>query len=136
MAVTQFFLATVRQGRKKAILKIKYEKSVTYPEARKIIEEQFAAPGKSYASITKGAGVHVSCTDAQMQTDETSIAELKSATSNAGSKPVHAPPLSGMAQIKMSVVPSTSTQPKPAERSQRQNLLKRSLRRKQKTKLI
>ena len=46
---------------------------------------------------------------------ETCIAELKSATSNAGSKPTLAPPLSGMAQIKMGVVPSTSTQPKPAE---------------------
>ena len=109
MAITQFFLATVRHGRKeKAILKVKYEKSITFPEARKLVEEQFAAPGKSYASITKVAGVHVSCTDAQTQTDETCIAELKSATSNAGSKPTLAPPLSGMAQIKMGVVPSTS----------------------------
>ena len=117
MAITQFFLATVLQGRKKkrTILNVNYEKSVTFPEARKIVEEQFAASGKSYASITKGAGVHVSCTDAQMQTDETCIAELKSATSNAVSKPTPAPPLSGMAHIKMGVVPSTSTRPKPAE---------------------
>ena len=113
MAITQFFLATVRHG--KTILKVKYEKSITFPEARKIVEEQFVAPGKSNATITKVAGVHVSCTDAQMQTDETCIAELKSATSNAGSKPTLAPPLSGMAQIKMGVIPSTSTQPKPAE---------------------
>ena len=101
--------------KEKAILKVKYEKSIPFPEARKLVEEQSAAPGKSYASITKVAGVHVSCTDAQMQTDETCIAELKSATSNAGSKPTLASPLSGMAQIKMSVVPSISTQPKPAE---------------------
>ena len=101
--------------KEKAILKVKYEKSITFPEARKLVEEQFAAPGKTYASITKVAGVHVSCTDAQTQTDETCIAELKSATSNAGSKPTLAPPLSGMAQIKMGVVPSTSTQPNPAE---------------------
>ena len=82
-----------------------------------MVEKQFAAPGKSYASITKAAGVHVSCTDAQTQTDETCIAELKSATSNTGSTPTPAlkPPLSGMAEIKMDVVPSTSTQPKPAE---------------------
>ena len=98
---------------RKAIPKVKYEKSITFPEARKLVEEQFAAPGKSYASITKVAGVHVSCTDAQTQTDETCIAELKSATSNAGSKPTLTPPLSGMAQIKMGVVPSTSTQPAP-----------------------
>ena len=101
----------------KAILKVKYEKSITFPEARKIVEEQFAAPGKSYASITKGADVHVSFTDAQTQTDETCIAKLRSATSNAGSKPTPAskPLLSGMAQIEMGAVPSTSAQPKPAE---------------------
>ena len=98
--------------KEKAILKVKYEKSITFPEARNLVEEQFAAPGKSYGSITKVAGVHVSYTDAQTQTDETCIAELKSATSNAGSVPTLAPPLSGMAQIKMGVVPSTSKQPK------------------------
>ena len=113
MAVTQFFSRDCPTWKKaKAILKVKHEKSITFPEARKIVEEQFAAPGKSYTSITK---VAISCTDAQMQTDETCIAELKSATSNAGNKPTLAPPLSGMAQIKMGVVPSTSTQPKPAE---------------------
>ena len=32
------------------------------------VEEQLSAPGNSYASITKGAGVHVKCTDAQTQT--------------------------------------------------------------------
>ena len=41
-----------------------------------------------------------------------------------------------MAQIKIGVVPSTSTQPKPAETTLRQHMLKRNLRRKQKTKLI
>ena len=91
--------------KEKAILKVKYQKSITFPEARKLVEEQFAAPGKSYASIIKVAGVNVSCTDAQTQTDETCIPELKSATSNAGKKPTLAPPLSGMAIIKMGVVP-------------------------------
>ena len=88
--------------KEKAIL-VKYEKSITFPEARKIVEEQSAAQGKSYASITKGTGVHVSCTDAQTQTDEKCIAELKSATSNTGSTPTPAPKplLSGMAQIKV-----------------------------------
>ena len=87
------------------------------------------------SDITKVAGVHVSCTDAKTQTDETCIAELKSATSNAGSKPTLAPPLSGMAQIKMGVVPSTSTPCQSLlKQNLRQNLLKRSLRRTQKTK--
>ena len=89
MAITQFF----SREKQNAILKVKYEKSITFPEARKIAEEQFAAPGQSYANITKGADVYVSCTDAQTQTDDTCFAELKSATSNAGSKPTPAPPL-------------------------------------------
>ena len=101
--------------KEKAILKVKYETSMTFPETRKLVEEQFAATGKTYASITKVAGVHLSCTDSQSQTDETCIAELKSVTSNAGSKPTLAPPFSEMAQIKMGVVTSTSTQSKPAE---------------------
>ena len=73
-----------------AILKVKYEKSITFQEARKMVEEQFATPGKSYASITKGAGVHVSCTDAQTQTDETCMADVKSAIQMQGvNKPLH-----------------------------------------------
>ena len=116
MAVTQLFSHDCPTWKKeKAIRKVKYQTSITFLEAQKIVEEQFAAPGNSYASITKVAGVHVSCTDSQTQTDETCIAELKSATSNAGSTPTLAPPLSGIAQIKMVVVPITSTQPKPAE---------------------
>ena len=38
--------------KEKAILKVKYEKSITFPEAQKLVEDQFAAPCKSYASIT------------------------------------------------------------------------------------
>ena len=86
-----FFRDCPTWKKEKGILKVKYEKSITFPEARKLVEEQFPAPGKSYASITKVTSVHVSCTDAQTQTDETCIAERKSATSNAGSKPNLAP---------------------------------------------
>ena len=41
----------------------------SFPEARKIVESYSAAPGKSYASIMKTAGVTVSCVDAATQTD-------------------------------------------------------------------
>ena len=50
-----FFRDCPTWKKEKAILKVKYEKSITFPEARKLVEEQFAAPGKSYASITKVA---------------------------------------------------------------------------------
>ena len=66
--------------KEKAILKVKYENSITFPEVRKIVEEQFAAPGKSYASSPESVGVHVSCIDAQTQTDEIWIAKLRTAT--------------------------------------------------------
>ena len=53
----------------KEILKVKYTRNISFPEARKIIESYMAPPGKSYASITKTAGVTVSCVDAATQTD-------------------------------------------------------------------
>ena len=53
----------------KKILEVKYTRNISFPEARKIVETYTAAPGKSYASITKTAGVTVSCVDAATQTD-------------------------------------------------------------------
>ena len=53
----------------KAILKVKYTRNISFPEARKIVESYTAPSGKSYASITKTAGVTVSCVDAATQTD-------------------------------------------------------------------
>ena len=53
----------------KEILKIKYTRNISFPEARKIVDSYTTAPGKSYASITKTAGVTVSCVDAATQTD-------------------------------------------------------------------
>ena len=53
----------------KEILKVKYTRNISFPEAWKIVESYTAAPGKSYASITKTAGVTVSCVDAATQTD-------------------------------------------------------------------
>ena len=65
--------------KEKEILTVKYKRSLLFYEARKIIEEQLTAPGKSYASITKGAGVR--CTDAQTQTDLTYDIQLTSTAS-------------------------------------------------------
>ena len=53
----------------KEILKVKYTRNISFPEARKIVEIFTAAPGTSYASITKTASVTVSCVDAATQTD-------------------------------------------------------------------
>ena len=53
----------------KEILKVKYTRNISFPEARKIVETYTAASGKSYASITKTAGVTLSCVDAATQTD-------------------------------------------------------------------
>ena len=49
------------------------------------MEEQLTAPGKSYASITKGSGVK--CTDTQMQTDVTYDIQLTSTASGGGPTP-------------------------------------------------
>ena len=71
--------------KEKQILTVKYQRSITFFEARKIVEEQISAPGKSYASITKGAGVK--CTDAQTQVDETYNVQLTSTASGGGPTP-------------------------------------------------
>ena len=71
--------------KEKEILTIKYRRSITFFEARKIVEEQQSAPGKSYASITKGTGVR--CTDAQTQTDVTYDMQLTSTASGGGPTP-------------------------------------------------
>lgn len=61
MVIIHFFSRDCPTWKKeKEIFKIKYEKSLTFPEARKTVEDQYTAPGKSYASITEGANVHVS----------------------------------------------------------------------------
>ena len=73
--------------KEKEILLVKYKRSITFFEARKIVEEQLSAPANSYASITKGAGKHVECIDAQTQTDETYNVQLK--TTASGGDPLH-----------------------------------------------
>ena len=72
--------------KEKEILSVKYKRSITFFNARKIVEEQLPAPAKSYAIITKGAGKHVECIDAQTQTDETYNAQLKT-TASGGDPP-------------------------------------------------
>ena len=64
-------MKTTQQTRsnEKEILKVKYTRNISFPKARKIVESYTAAPSKSYASITKSAGVTVSCVDAATQTD-------------------------------------------------------------------
>ena len=70
----------------KEILTVKYTRNISFPEARKIVDSYTAAPGKSYASITKTAGVTVSCVDAATQTDPVLItAAPQSSSYNAAS---------------------------------------------------
>ena len=70
----------------KEILKVKYTRNISFPEAREIVENYTAAPGKSYASITKTASVTVSCVDAATQTDPVLItAAPQSSSYNAAS---------------------------------------------------
>ena len=70
----------------KEILKVKYTRNISFQEARKIVDSYTAAPGKSYASITKTVGVTVSCVDAATQTDPVLItAAPQSSSYNAAS---------------------------------------------------
>ena len=68
------------------ILKVKYTRNISFPEARKIVDSYTAAPGKNYADITKTVGVTVSCVDAATQTDHVLItAAPQSSSYNAAS---------------------------------------------------
>ena len=70
----------------KEILNVKYTRNISFPEARKIVESYTAPPGKKYASITKTAGVTLSCLDAATQTDPVLItAAPQSSSYNAAS---------------------------------------------------
>ena len=73
--------------KEKQILSFKYKRSISFLEARQIVEEQLSAQANSYASITKGAGKHVECIDAQTQTDETNNVQLKTTASGGDSPP-------------------------------------------------
>ena len=87
----------------KEILKVKYTRNISFPEARKIVDSYTAAPGKSYASTTKTVGVTVSCVDAATQTDPVLItAAPQSSSYNAASTEA-----------------SASTQPDTSEMSQK-----------------
>ena len=67
-------------------MKVKYTRNISFPEARKIVDSYTAAPGKSYATITKTVGVTVSCVDAATQTDPVLItAAPQSSSYNAAS---------------------------------------------------
>ena len=68
---------------------VKYKRSITFIEARNIVEELLSAPANSYASITKGAGKHVECINAQTQTYETYNVQLK--TTASGGDPLPRP---------------------------------------------
>ena len=83
----------------KEILKVKYTRNISFPEARKIVESYTAAPGKSYASIMKTAGVTVSCIDAATQTDPVLItAAPQSSSYNAASTEASASTQKDMAE--------------------------------------
>ena len=87
MAHTQCFHATAKHGKKKrTFFQSNMKDQLPSTKHEKIVEEQLSAPGNSYASITKGAGVHVKCTDAQTQTDETYNVQTTS-TASGGDPP-------------------------------------------------
>ena len=59
--------------KEKEILRVKFTRNVSFPEARKIVESPTPIPGSSYASVIKPTTKHVSFTDATTQTDLVTI---------------------------------------------------------------
>ena len=63
--------------KEKEILRVKFTRNVSFPEARKIVESPTPVPGSSYASVIKPTTKHVSFTDATTQTDPVTILDLE-----------------------------------------------------------
>ena len=67
-------------------MKVKYTRNISFSESREIVISYTAAPGKSYASISKIVGVTVLCVDAATQTNPALItAAPQSSSYNAAS---------------------------------------------------
>ena len=63
--------------KEKEILRVKFTRSVSFPEARKMVESPTPIPGSSYASVIKPTTKHVSFIDATTQTDPVTILDLE-----------------------------------------------------------
>ena len=59
--------------KEKEILRVKFTRNISFPEARKIVESPIPVPGSSYASVVKPTVKPVSLTDATTQTDPVTI---------------------------------------------------------------
>ena len=87
MTHTEIFQATVQHGKKRFFWS--NIRDQLHSSKRNKSLEQLWAPRNCYASITKGAGVHVKCTNAKTQTDETYNVQLQSTAS--GGNTTHKP---------------------------------------------
>lgn len=63
--------------KEKEILRIKFTRNISFPEARKAVESPTPVPGSSYASIIKPSVKPIMLTDASTQTDPVTILPLE-----------------------------------------------------------
>ena len=66
--------------KEKEILRVKFKRNISFPEARKAVESPTSVPGSSYANIIKPTVKQVSLTDATTQTDPVTILYLEEST--------------------------------------------------------
>ena len=63
--------------KEKEILRVKFTRNISFPEARKAVESPVPVPGSSYASIIKPSIKPISLTDASTQTDPVTVLPLQ-----------------------------------------------------------
>ena len=73
--------------KEKEILRVKFTRNISFPEARKAVESPTPAPGCSYANIIKPTAKQVSLTDATTQTEPVTILYPEDSSNTKSSDP-------------------------------------------------
>ena len=73
--------------KEKEILRVKFTRNISFPEARKAVESPTPAPGYSYANIIKPTVKQVSLTDATTQTEPVTILYPEDSSNTQSSEP-------------------------------------------------
>ncbi|MES9994336.1 MAG: hypothetical protein ABW098_20495, partial [Candidatus Thiodiazotropha sp.] len=104
--------------KEKEILRVKFTRNISFPEARKIVESPPPVPGSSYASIIKPTVKPVTLTDATTQTDPVTILDSEGVNGEQTSEPNNKQQSSTTQTKQVTVTENTNTASAPSQGKQ------------------